>query len=49
MTESINIELVTPSEMLFTETADRVVVPGLSIIPISEPTRRYAISYSVWW
>jgi len=28
MAESINIELVTPSEMLFTDTADMVVVPG---------------------
>ena len=28
MSESINIELVTPSEMLFTDTADMVVVPG---------------------
>ena len=34
MAESINIELVTPSEMLFTDTADMVVVPGLSLIHI---------------
>ena len=28
MAESINIELVTPTEMLFTNTAEMVVVPG---------------------
>ena len=28
MAETINIELVTPSEMLFTDNADMVIVPG---------------------